>query len=117
MSDEVVRAAKAAAATEGVTVARLVEKAVRAYLHGARDVRLALITDDIEWFEANRGRLARKHEGEYLAVVDKRVVDHDSSFDALARRVRARYGTRPLFMPLCERSPRVERLRSPRVAT
>jgi hypothetical protein len=49
------------------------------------------------------------------AFVHRRaVVDHDTTFDALARRVFARFGTRPICMPRVGR--REVRVRSPRRA-
>lgn len=76
---------------------------------GADDIR-----DDLAWYASRRSHLERKYAGQYVAILAHAVVDHDVAFDALARRVFARFGTRSICMP---RVGRVEaRIRSPRRA-
>ena len=114
-----VREAKAAAARDGVTLAHWVSERL-AQATGSNAPRAAgaagadSLRFEMEWFEANQSRLESKHAGQYVAIIDQRVVDHDAAFDALARRVFARFGTRSICMPKVGRT--VVRVRSPRRA-
>ena len=110
----VVREAKAAAAREGVTLARWVTDRLAGATAGtptsastAEDLR-----SDLAWYESNKAAFERKYSGEYLAIVDRAVVDHDAAFEALARRVFDKYGPRSVCMPRVGRT--VVRVRSPR---
>jgi hypothetical protein len=112
----VVREAKAAAAREGVTLAQWVTSRISggpnaSMPEGARGSDLA---GDFAFYEKHRAELEQKHRGEYLAIVDRAVVDHDPSFAALARRVFDKYGARSVCMPLVGRT--TVRVRSPRRA-
>ncbi|HEY3495755.1 MAG TPA: DUF5678 domain-containing protein [Polyangiaceae bacterium] len=112
----VVREAKAAAARDGVTLARWVSDRLAAATGGAARVpapRIDLQTD-LAWYEANRTQLEREYPGEYVAIIDEKLVDHDGEFERLASRVFAKYGARPVCMPRVGRS--VVRVRSPRRA-
>lgn len=110
----VVREAKAAAAREGVTLAQWVT--VRLGGASAAPPQAAggagELGADLAFYEEHRAELERKYPGEYLAIVEQRVVDHDASFEALGSRVFRKYGGRPVCMPRVGRS--VVRVRSPR---
>jgi hypothetical protein len=113
----VVRESKARAAQRGMTLTAYVTE-VLARSAGGDDDPLPTgegIAADRAWYEKNRDHLAEKHEGSYLAVVDQEVVDHDREFAALARRVRDRFGRRPVLLPRCVSGGRVVTLPSPRV--
>jgi hypothetical protein len=110
----VVREAKAAAAREGVTLAqwitgRITGGSAAAVPGPEASVDLAA---DFAFYEAERGELERRYPGEYVAIVERAVVDHDASFEALAARVFRKHGTRPVCMPLVGRTE--VRVRSPR---
>jgi hypothetical protein len=102
-----VREAKVAAARRGITLTALVTATLAAALRGGRDRGMPALPEGVppdfrqsmEWFEAHKQRLTKRYPGEYLAIVGARVVDHDPSFDPLARRVFARFGVRSIFMP------------------
>lgn len=116
VSTDLVREAKAAAARRGSTLASLVSDSLTQTLReeasgqtpedGMRENKL--------WYERNHGRLLGRYRGEYVAVVDRAVVDHDRDFSALAARVFARHGDRPVFAPRVQEKERRVRLRSPR---
>jgi hypothetical protein len=113
----VVREAKAAAARRGSTLARYVADTLARSL--AEEDPVGEETEDFErsvrWFDENRAALLRAHEGEFVAIADSRVIDHDDDFDALARRVFGRIGSRAIYMPRVSRRERLPRLRSPRL--
>ena len=44
-----------------------------------------------EWFKKNYPKLVGKFDGEYVAVFERRVVDHDKDLGRLVRRVREKF--------------------------
>lgn len=121
MPRALVREAKAEAARRGISLTAFAREALARALGrtGARDGvdEIKPIRPDLEWFEANRARLARRYRNEYVAIVNRRVVDHDPDFGTLARRVFAKHGHRPIAMPKVTLEARVIHLRSPRRVT
>jgi hypothetical protein len=116
LPSDVVRDAKAAAAQRGVTLAGFVAETLARALR-QRDTGADSTADlnaDMRWYERNRERIAREYAGEYIAVVDRKVVDHDLSFEALAERVFAREGARNIFMPLVGAPKKTVHAPSPR---
>ena len=67
------------------------------------DVELAM-----KWYARNRPRLVRRYNGQFVAILGRRVLDHDRDFGALAERVFKRVGVRSVFMPRVQ--PREERV-------
>jgi hypothetical protein len=65
------------------------------------------------WYDAHRTEIEAEYSGMYVAVVDGALVDSDSSFDALARRIYRKLGLCPVYMPKVGAS-RVKHMRSPR---
>lgn len=43
------------------------------------------------WFKKNYSKLVGKFDGEYVAVFERRVVDHDKDLGRLVRRVREKF--------------------------
>jgi hypothetical protein len=72
------------------------------------------LRENMLWYERNRRRLLARYRGEYVAVVNRAVVDHDRDFSALAERVFARHAGQPVFAPRVQGSEARARLRSPR---
>lgn len=110
-----VRDLKAQAALRGMTLTDLV---IETLSRSAGDDGLATLRPlepDMAWYEAHKPALLRRYRGEHLAILNKRVIDHDKNFDALARRVFATVGVRSIFMPLCVDPEPVFRLHSPRI--
>jgi hypothetical protein len=70
----------------------------------------------MRWYERNRERLVREYAGEYVAILDNAVIDHDPDFEDLAERVFAREVGRNVFMPQVVANPRSLRVASPRVS-
>ena len=70
----------------------------------------------MRWYDKHRSRLLQRYAGDYIAVVDQAVVDHDADFDALAARVFSRLGNRSVYMPRVQADEAQARIRSPRRA-
>ena len=124
LPEALVREAKATAARRGITLAALVSEALQRAV-GSEVGRGQLtkgkgtvqgLTESMRWFEENRERLLRRYRDQYVAVDRNQVIDHDRDFDVLARRIFAKLGTRPVFMPKVTAEERVVRIPSPRVA-
>jgi hypothetical protein len=70
---------------------------------------------DMMWYRKQRRSLLRRYAGQYVAIVDSKLVDHDRDCFPLADRVFARFGDRPIYIPRVEARDRVIRIRSPRL--
>jgi hypothetical protein len=116
MRRPLVREAKAEAARRGSTLAALVSDSLARTLAegGPRPARDTELHESRLWYERHRAGLLARYRGQYLAVIDGRVVDHDSDFSALAERVFARHGARRVFMPRVQEKDAPARMRSPR---
>jgi hypothetical protein len=114
---DVIREAKAAAARRGVTLAGFVaDTLARAVREPDPEAKQADdLSDEMRWYERNRARIARRFHGEYVAIIDQRVIDHDLDFERLATRVFENNGTRNVFMPRVTAAGHVLHVRSPRV--
>ncbi len=114
MPRALVREAKAHAARRGATLTRLVADAL------ARSLEPDAPPDDdlgaaMAWYARNETSVLRRHRGEFVAIVDDRVLDHDTDFAALAERVFRAVGERAVYMPEVGAEPPIARVRSPRV--
>lgn len=60
--------------------------------------------------------LAEKYLGQYVAIHNGKVVDHDKDFHSLHSRIRQRFGRQPVLLRRVEAEPeRVLAFRSPRL--
>lgn len=115
LPSDVVREAKAVAAQRGVTLAGFVaETLAHAVRRGepsgqSNAESTADLSADMRWFEKQRERMEREYAGEYVAIIERKVVDHDASFESLAERVFEREGARNIFMPLVSAAGREKR--------
>ncbi|MBM3131200.1 MAG: ribbon-helix-helix protein, CopG family [Chloroflexi bacterium] len=97
-----------------------VEEAIRrAIAHYRGELGHRKINAEAEAYRRKYPRLRAKYLGEYIAMHNGRVVDHDRELGALYKRVRKRFGKTPVLMRLVEevvereivvRSPRLEPL-------
>ncbi len=117
MPTSLVREAKAEAARRGTTLTTLIADALARglQLRGKsgdpldNDVELAM-----KWYARNRPRLVRRYNGQFVAILGRRVLDHDRDFGALAERVFKRVGVRSVFMPRVQSREERVHVRSPR---
>jgi len=65
------------------------------------------------YYERNKDFLTHKYNGEYIAIWDNEVMDHDTSFSALAQRVYKKLGYVSIYMPFVTSKRRVLRFESP----
>lgn len=67
-----------------------------------------------EYYEKYKEFMTRKYNGEYIAIWDNEVIDHDTSFSELAQRVYKKLGYVSIYMPFVTSKRRVLRFESPR---
>jgi len=72
------------------------------------------IEQEQEWWTSLPLTERAKYEGEYIAVHNREVVDHDETEDELSSRVREKYGKVPVLIMPAE-GPREVRIFSPRI--
>ena len=112
-----VRDAKVKAARDGTSLTAVVTEALAKSLKPGDETQPspeADLRESMEWYQTNHGRLLKRHRGEYVAILERRVVDHDASFESLAARVFGRWGVKPIFMPRVTEGTERARIRSPR---
>lgn len=112
---DLVRSLKAQAALRGMTLTAFAIDILSEAVGEDTLAALKPIEADMAWYDAHKAGLLARYRGEHLAILNKKVIDHDEIFDALARRVYAKVGVRPLFMPLCEDPEPVVHFASPLV--
>ncbi len=112
---DIVRRLKAQAALRGMTLTALVTETLSRMAGEDHLEVLKPLEPDMSWYEAHKRELLQQYRGEHLAIVNRRVLDHDPDFSALATRVFGKIGVRDVFMPLCVEHERTVRLRSPRI--
>lgn len=117
---QLTREAKAEAARRGISLTAFTREALVTALrkrtaHAEEIDGAGSIRPDLDWFEANRERLWRRHPNEYVAILHRKVIDHDREFGPLAQRVFAKYGVRSLAMPYVTPTEKVAHLLSPRI--
>ena len=67
------------------------------------------------YFQENKTQILEKYKGDFIAILDNAVVDHDKDFSELAKRVYEKFGYQTTYMPFVESEQRVLRIPSPRV--
>lgn len=67
------------------------------------------------YFQENKPQILEKYRGNFIAIFDNTVVDHDRNFSELANRVYGKFGYQTIYMPFVESEPAVLRIPSPRV--
>ena len=79
---------------EGITVDQLVADALRQRLEQRRRGQFEA---EARAFEAMHAHLLKKYRGQFVAIYNGQVVDHDPDKKALYKRVRHRYGRTPVY--------------------
>lgn len=73
------------------------------------------IGEESKRFQEQHPRLLKQYEGQYIAMRDGVVLDHDPDLLALHTRIRTRYGDEPVLMtPVTAEPLQTFKIRSPR---
>ena len=89
----------------------LVETAIHTYL---RQVEREQIEAEAEAYQKLHPALTQRYLGQYVAIHQGQIIDHDKDFQQLHARIRQRFGRRPVLLRRVEEVPERELLfRSP----
>ncbi len=83
----------------GVDAEHLIATAVRHYRFQAQRRK---IEAEAEWWRGVPAEMRTRYVGEFVAVHDKAVLDHDRDEEVLRRRIRKRYGKTPILITPAE---------------
>ncbi len=112
VSEQVFVELKPIAEREDKKIDELVNEALSRYLWEAKERK---IDHEMEAYRAMHAELKQRFLGEYVAIHDGELVDHDADRRALSRRVRQKYGgAAVLITPVEEKSEREFLMLSPR---
>jgi hypothetical protein len=67
------------------------------------------------YFQENKADIHEKYLGNFIAILDNSVVDHDKEFSNLATRVYEKFGYQTVYMPFVGSEERILRIPSPRI--
>lgn len=102
-----------AAEMVGADVPTLLDQAVRDYLDRLAEQKIAA---ESKAFKAMHANLLQQYKGEYVAVHDGKVVDHDADIHTLNHRIRTRYGHKAVLLQQVTEQPEIELvIRSPKL--
>ncbi len=74
-----------------------------------------IIEEESKRFQEKYTQLLAQYAGEYVAMRNGAVIDHDAELPALHQRIRAQYGTEPILMaPVTTQPIQKFKIRSPR---
>lgn len=102
-----------AATTQTIQPEQLIDRAVRAYL---RQLDRERIKAEAQAFQSQHAELVRNYLGQFVAIYNGHLVDHDPDFEALHGRIRQKFGQQPVLLRQVEIQPERELVfRSPRL--
>ncbi len=88
-----------AASEQQIGVDRIFTDAIRRYLW---ELDRRKISEESQVYRQRHAELQAQYLGEYIAMLDGQVLDHDMNVTALRQRVRQRFGRRPVMITLVE---------------
>lgn len=83
------------AEAQGIAVEQLIEAALRRYRFEAQRAK---INAEALWWRTAPPDMQAQYAGEFVAVHNQQVVDHDRDEESLRKRVRARYGKTAILL-------------------
>jgi len=96
---ELYKRVEEAAAEHQASIDTLLNNAVRRYLW---DLDRMKISEESKRYFQQHAKLKVMYLGQYIAMRNGEVVDHDADFDKLRGRVRQKFGHAPIMMTLVE---------------
>ena len=105
ISDQVFTELVPVAEHENKEIGELVNEALRQYLWEAKERK---IDREMEAYRTMHAELKQRFLGEYIAIHNGELVDHDADRRALSRRVRQKYGSVAVLITPVEEEPERE---------
>jgi len=87
------------AEAQGLKVESLIEAALRHYRFQAQRNK---INAEAEWWRRATPEICARYTGEFVAIHNREVVDHDWDEEALRKRIRAKYGKTAILLTPAE---------------
>jgi 2-polyprenyl-3-methyl-5-hydroxy-6-metoxy-1,4-benzoquinol methylase len=101
------------AEAQGVDIESYLKSALRLYRFHAQKAKLSV---EVEWWRARSEEERKRFAGEFVAVHNQEVVDHDADEQALLKRIRLAFGKAPILVTPAE-GQRIYRIVSTRLAS
>ncbi|GEM_PF-5550158 len=67
---------------------------------------------DLAWYQQNKPEMLKLYKGKRIAILKGNVIDCADTLPVLAKRIRAKYGRKAIFMPLVIEERRAVRIPS-----
>ncbi len=113
ISETTAQQLKKIAAVKGATTDELAERAIHQFL---RDEMRRMMQRESEAYRAMHADLLAHYSGEYVAIYQGRLIDHDLNQVKLLKRIEEQYADAPILItPVLEQPEEVYDFRSPRV--
>lgn len=90
-----------AALEHEASIDEILSKAVRHYLW---ELDRRKISEETRIYRQRHAELQAQHLGQYIAMRNGQVVDHDADFQTLYQRIRQRFGRTPVMITLVEKA-------------
>jgi len=87
------------AEVQGMAVEQLIEAALRHYRFAAQRAK---INAEALWWRTASPETRAQYAGEFVAIHNQQVVDHDRDEESLRKRIRARYGKTAILLTTAE---------------
>lgn len=99
IESELYRRVEEASLEHEAGIGEILTEAVRRYLW---ELDRRKISEESEIYRQRHAELKAQYLGQHIAMHNGQVVDHDSDFQALHRRIRQRFGHTPVMITLIE---------------
>jgi hypothetical protein len=80
---------------QGVDIEKYLESVLRHYRFQSQQAKVAAET---EWWSQQSDEVKSKYAGEFVAIHQQAVIDHDKDEDALRKRIRSGYGKTAILL-------------------
>ncbi len=99
VESELYRRVEEAALEHKVSISEILTEAVRRYLW---ELDRRKISEESKIYRQRHAELKTQYLGQYIAMHDGQVVDHDADFQTLHQRIRQRFERTPVMITLVE---------------
>ncbi len=99
IESELYRRVEEASRQHEAGMGEILTEAVRRYLW---ELDRRKISEESKIYRQRHAELKAQYLGQYIAMHNGQVVDHDSDFQALHQRIRQRFGRKPVMITLVE---------------
>jgi len=102
IESELYKRAEEAAREQDATIGDILAEAVRRYLW---ELERRKISEEYAIYRRRHAELKSRYLGQYIAMHDGQIVDHDADFQILHQRIRQRFDRTPILITVVEDDP------------